>query len=784
MTSKGAARPLVLSEDERARMDRVDRLQIEGAAAIPSMIEMLGDPSWVVRRSVVAALGAGGPAAIQALAGVLRGARGDETVLAAAVDALVAATDDPSAELEALASDARAAVAADAAQILGRRRNPSSVPLLARLLAHADDNVAVAAIEALGRVGGRAAVDPLLQALASGNFFRMFPTIDVLGRGGDPRAVGPLAALLADPLYVSEAARALGRTGDRAATAPLADLLTKPSDVAVRVGAAALAELFERARERSGTSTPVEDALKAHVDPVAVARRLVQALAGADPAEQAAICRVLGAVGAEQSIPALSRLLDGAPVVAARAAEALKNLGSASSPHLLQALRDGDSRRRLAILPVVSRASALSDVVACLRDDDPAVRALACDSLARIGDARAARHVFDLLVDPNPRVVQAAIGAIQSLGGAETQRLALEATAHAAPSVRRSGLRILAYFGASSTVDVFLRALDDDDPRVRDAAIQGLPFLDAPAALEALFRTARAPDAKKRGAAMRALGQCASDRRVPAYLLAGLDDDDPWVRYYACQALGRLRVEAAANPIAKLLASDAGQVKVAAVEALAHLQSAIAFDALRGAARSEDVDVMRAALIGLGIARRDDGLPILLEAARATDPATRVVAVAALSEYDGQDVLDALSRAATDPDAALRTTALGFLGARPGAEPTRALVELLATTSPQEVVDALTVPVDGRVGAILAALDMCDDEIAPRLTSVLARMQRADAKAALFEALRSPNPAARKAAAATLAGLGERFALEAVQQVAQNDDDAEVRRVASLLLAQ
>ena len=98
---------------------------------------------------------------------------------------------------------------------------------------------------------------------------------------------------------------------------------------------------------------------------------------------------------------------------------------------------------------------------------------------------------------------------------------------------------------------------------------------------------------------MRALGQCRSEPSVIAALQQGLADPDAWVRYYACQSLGKLAWEPAAASIAALLGDQAGQIRAAAVEALSHLQSSVAFEALREAAGSSDPDMQRAALVGL-----------------------------------------------------------------------------------------------------------------------------------------------------------------------------------------
>ncbi|HEY6726244.1 MAG TPA: HEAT repeat domain-containing protein, partial [Polyangiaceae bacterium] len=213
--------PRSQARSESERLQRVRALACSGPGALDDLLAMRLDPSWTVRREVVAALGLLGEAALPALCASLVRERDDETRIAATVDALVASNGDVEPALTRLEPSAAPAVLADVAQILGRRNSRASLETLARLVEHTDDNVAVAAIEALGRVGGRGVVDLLVKAVESRRFFRCFAAIGVLGKSGDPRAIAPLVALLDNAQYGFEAMRALGRTGDRAAVAPL-----------------------------------------------------------------------------------------------------------------------------------------------------------------------------------------------------------------------------------------------------------------------------------------------------------------------------------------------------------------------------------------------------------------------------------------------------------------------------------------------------------------------------------------------------------------------------------
>jgi HEAT repeat protein len=775
---------LMLSDAEQSRVAEIHRLQ--DAADVRALLPCLDDDSWAVRREAVAALSQLGQSAVRPLCEALKNGRDNEARIAAAVDALAASSADVLGEVTELAKNPQAAVVADAAQVLGRRRSTKAVPLLAGLVQHPDDNVAVAAIEALGRVGARGGVDPLIAAVNSGNFFRVFPAIDVLGRSADPRAIAPLAALLESSTYVLEAARALGRTGETAAVPHLARLLNHKSEVAVRVAAVALSELRTRHIERYGRGDAPDDALRKEHPGEPAIRRLVHSLSGADTAEQVALAYVLGTLGGESAIAGLRELLDAPRVVAEAATQGLRGMSRDSDQQIRQALREGSSTRRQVLLRVVARASATNEVTECLKDPDATVRALACDALARVGAWAAVPALFPLLADDNPRVVQAAIGAIQSLGSDHTRRLALETAQHKSPQVRRAAFRVLAYFGFNEALPLFLGALESPDQRLRDAAIGGLAFLDLQKALDALLDCARSGEAKTRSAAMRALGQSIrTDARIAAALLLGIRDSDAWVRYYACQALGRLKIEGATPALVPLLADEAGQVRVSAVEALSHFTNAEALEALRRSAEGEDADMQRAALIGLGASKRTDAYPILLKATKSPDAATRLLAISAVAETGSAHVLPALSVAVRDPDDNVRAAAIGFVASVPTPEATALLVDLLRDGRDEgRIVECLSVENEGRVAGLVAALETADEQLAPWLTSALTRMQTFDAREALFKLMTAQSVPARKAAASALAAMRNPAAYGMLRHAAESDPDARVRQICIVLLSQ
>ncbi len=776
---------LALTAPEHERIAEVARLTSMGQAGITALLSMLTDRSWAVRREAVRALGTLGTGAVRALCELLRTQRDHEGRIAAAVDALVGSSSDLLAEVSALANDPNPAIVADAAQVLGRRRGARGVPVLAALVAHSDDNVAVAAVEALGRIGGPLAIDALILAAQSGHFFRVFPSIDVLGRCGDPRAIPPLAALASNTFYQLEAVRALGRTGESAAVLPLAHALTHPSEATVRVAAVALADLFARHLERYGNEEAPRAVLnRAGLDSSAV-ERLIRCLTTASLDERLAIAVLLGAVGGEEAAAGLRSLLDTAGPISEAAARALKRLGKASDQQVREALHGGDSARRQVLLPIVVRGVFQPELVECLQDESPVVRSLACDALARVGATGAVAALFELLADPNRRVVQAAVGAIQSLGSEETQALALRAATSAPPAVRRRALQILGYFGFAEVLPLLIEALGDPEVATREVSVAALALLDAPQALDALLAQSKAHHEKVRGAVMRALGQCVRvDARIEACLLGALDDENAWVRYYACQALGVRRAEAAAPRMERLLEDEAGQVRVAAIEALSHLKAPVAQAALRRSAEGTDHDIQRAALIGLGHSRQAEAVPLLLAAVEDEVPATRLVALSALTDSAPTEALSALKVAARDPDENVRSAALGFLSSLPLPGATAALVELAASPDERErVTQLLSVPAEGLVAGLASALDAADDGLAPLLAAALARLHTAEADQALMRAISRGSVPARKAAAASLASLHSPTAMAALGRAAETDPDVQVRQICGVLLS-
>jgi HEAT repeat protein len=775
--------PALLSPDDERLLKHVAQLASQGAAGVPALLQLFQQRSWTVRRAVVTALEHQDAAGLSILARALKDERSHEPTVAGIVDALSGASGAAAPLVNELLLSAKPAVLCDAIQIAGRRRERECVSRLIELTQHVDDNVVLAAVEGLGRLGGAEAVDRLIELAEGDNFFRAFPAIEVLGSTREARALPILQKLLQSPLYAQEAARAVGRIGSLSAVAPLVQASASAPEALIRVIASSLTAIQDAVEQSLGSGLAVSRAVREHAAP-SLRGKVTRALAHAQGAEAAALGRLLLWLADDESVTDFVGLLGHGEEMTRLAIEGLKQLSALEDPRVLGVLETGGSELRAQLLPALSGlAAADSAITACLDDPQSSVRTLACHALARSNATHAVPRLFQLLTDADLGVVHAAVAAIQSLGSAETERLALAAARSQNPAERRAGLRIVLYLGLSSSLELAREALASNDERLRDVALAGVTALDEPEVTELLLTAARHDSGRTRASAVRALGHVTLDPRVAEALHSAHHDSDPWVRYYACQSQGRLRVAEAVPELIESLSDSAPQVRMAAVEALAAVPGEAAGRALVEAARSVNHDLRRAALLGIG-SRKDVALrPSLTAALESSDPALRLVATSGIAELPGaENELEKL--AATDPDAGVRHAAIELLASRQDEPSTSALIRVLhRDPSAKAVYAALARHLASRLPTLQAALAQAGDVVARALVSVLAHDGSRAARAALDAAFESSNVAARRAAARALSVALDDSARASLARGANLDPDPEVRRICAAAMA-
>jgi HEAT repeat protein len=260
------------------------------------------------------------------------------------------------------------------------------------------------------------------------------------------------------------------------------------------------------------------------------------------------------------------------------------------------------------------------------------------------------------------------------------------------------------------------------------------------------------------------------------------------VRYQACQALGNAGVVDAAPLLAARLLDEAGQVRVAAVDAIARLPGPPAREVLERAAQHEDVEVRRAAMTGMGFARHPDSLPFLLEAAAAEDTATRLVAISSLSRFESPAAIGRiLAVARSDADPSVQSAAIALLAESAIPEAGGALVELLTNDAQRDrAAQALQRHPDLHAAQLVAALHGAGAAVADAIVGALTRLPKSRAEGILLQTLQLPNVHARRSAVRALrVAFGDEAALvrEALATCAVRDPDPEARRIAAARLS-
>jgi HEAT repeat protein len=304
-------------------------------------------------------------------------------------------------------------------------------------------------------------------------------------------------------------------------------------------------------------------------------------------------------------------------------------------------------------------------------------------------------------------------------------------------------------------------------------------------ARQALLEAARHESARTRAAAIRGLGHLDATPAAVHGLREATNDSDPWVRYYACQALGNVGDADATELLAARAQDGAGQVRVAAIEAIAKLKTPAALQVLARAAADDDAELRRAALAGIGSTRQPTLLPLLLDASYAPEIATRLVAVSGLANFDEAAALSRVCEVAQgDPEASVRHAAIELLSENQAPTATAALIALLSDSVYQgRAVSALASGAAARTRQLVAALAQAPTDVAEALVTVLTTLPSAASEPLLLAALGGPNEHARRAAVRAL-----RFAFDseatslALTRAAHQDSDPEVRRVAAARL--
>jgi len=415
-------------------------------------------------------------------------------------------------------------------------------------------------------------------------------------RLGESRQKGALSALFRalgdeDPSVRLEVIKAIGSIGDPAAIAPLIETLARISrmDKSRRSGSTAV-----RAEEHEALATSLGNLGMPAVDP------LLGLLQSDDREGRRCAAHALGLIEDPRTIgPLIERLGDDRSDVRKAAAHALGHFHDPQSlAALIRALshRDAETRRASAeALGTVGAEDAVEALAAAAGDQNEPVQLAAIEALRRIGGLRAGAGLRSAIEGGKKAVREAAAAALASMKfeptvaedraaaavltgdfqaalreGAAAVGALIEALGSRDASHRLEAARALAMLRPERAVTALIRVLKDHDANVQTAAATALAGIGPPA-VAALQEAIDSLDATTERLAAFALGEIGDPRAAGA--LAGAIARNRSAASSYLEPLEAAR--AAANALARILASSSNLVSKGDLERIARVPDAV-----------------------------------------------------------------------------------------------------------------------------------------------------------------------------------------------------------------
>jgi len=368
-----------------------------------------------------------------------------------------------------------------------------------------DAEEATKSFEKLARLGP-SAIPRILDALATADNRETAGFVAVLTALLDNRSLAAIAAGLRDGNQRTVAAVTTALANGRGYNPQL--LLSMLEDPAVPKG-------------------PLVTAIGAQKSRLA-ARDILKHAYAQEPAEKAALFRIVADVADPSLLPELLSRLEGKDPVA--------------RTHIISILARFDR-------PEVARA-----LQAQLRDPNKFIRQAVLNALARLGGHADPALLCELLRDPDVETQQKAIDAVIRVNHPDTILHLAKVLRDEDESSRRAAVEVLNEIGTPQHVKFLLQSIKDDDWWVRSRAADALARIGGPRVIDAALELIRDSDEEVRRAAIEILNQT-KDERAVRFLIEATRDQDWWVRERAVDALAEIGSPAALPAMLALLQS-------------------------------------------------------------------------------------------------------------------------------------------------------------------------------------------------------------------------------------
>lgn len=295
--------------------------------------------------------------------------------------------------------------------------------------------------------------------------------------------------------------------------------------------------------------------------------------------------------------------------------------------------------RELDALDMPAKKKYLGTMKNTLRDNNPANRVLAVESLGLMGPMaeEALPDLIWVLHEDNSEVRARAIKTLVRIGTAAVPAL-IEALKHQDPVVRCSAAETLGSIGsgAGEAIPLLTLLLSDKDYTVSRQVASALGLI-GPAAVPALTQVARGVDSRATEMAETAFSYLKAEPEIVRGLahVLGNADEHAGVRVFAAKALGKLQEKGgeATPALVHALGDPNNDIRSAATGVLGRI-GPTAVPALRAALTNADPRVRSGAATALGAigSVAEEVIPALVQALQDEDGVVRIDVIAALDK--------------------------------------------------------------------------------------------------------------------------------------------------------
>jgi HEAT repeat protein len=481
-----------------------------------------------------------------------------------------------------------------AIDIMGEIKKGVEPSMIMPLLKDPNANVRAAAAKSLGLLGYRDSIPELIKALKDEEWV-CFSALDALGELKAEDAVRDIASLLANSseAVCFAAIEALGKLGSDRAVDALIGYLPKASGdernaiIKSLIQIGITPEMFDISEHlitmlKEGDWEEKEIALKGlsainNRDAVPVIIDIAGSLAPSLPDSDEKISMLLGAISSINSEDELLKLLDSQDIKYRGKSLAIEMLGKIRSKQAVSRLVDylsnisRDMRMSSAeALGEIGENSAIMPLLeASQKDSDAHVRKSAIEAIGNIHSKEAFKPLMGLLTtekyyDVVEKIVEALIKIDADGFLADISKYSDNVREIIAKTVYDK--------------DILFGLADDPNKKVKIAAIYGLGRAATDEATARLINFLRDRDSDIRKAAVVAIGET---HYCPPELFNTLQDDDPWVRFYAIKVIVfSCDKEKAIDMISTMLQDEFIPVVMSAIDAIREIGGGEAYEAL------------------------------------------------------------------------------------------------------------------------------------------------------------------------------------------------------------